>query len=112
MEQRLKNFSMASVSFVMFAIFLVIFSLFFGEEISYIISIILIILISIAEYFEKIKFSRGFIKYSLIILLPSIIFPLDDLGFIKMNHMFVYICMFTMVLYIPIIWYRIFTYKV
>lgn len=105
-----KNFLAISGCFAVFSILISVFSLFIDDVYSYILSSLVMIAISIAEYFEKLTLFRGFAKYSLMMILPSNIFPLDDLGIFHMNHAIMYLSMLIMGLSIPAIWYRIFSY--
>ena len=102
----LKNYASIAISFVLFAIFVVILDISLeNQRYAYIYASLLLIVFSIFDHIYKVRFFRGFSPYALLIVIPSAAFPLDDLGLLPLPNVTLYVAFGVMLLALPIIWW-------
>ncbi|WP_443969599.1 hypothetical protein [Sphingobium sp. CR28] len=78
-----------------------------NEVVGYIVAAVLFSGLGILEQLGIITVFRGFLRFALLIVLPSAAFPLADLGYLPFPEMALWIAAFTMLAALPIFWWQI-----
>jgi len=97
-----------SMTFILFATMVCGLAWAIGNEVvGYIVAAGLFSGLGILEQLGVITAFRGFLRFALLIVLPSAAFPLADLGYLPFPEVALWIAAFTMLAALPIFWWQI-----
>lgn len=104
----LSNRVALSVTFFLFAAMVCGLAWTLGNEVvGYVVAVLLFSCLGILEQLGVITAFRGFLRFALLIILPSAAFPLAELGYLPFPEVALWIAAFTMLGALPIFWWQI-----
>ncbi|MCW2364605.1 hypothetical protein M2341_000052 [Sphingobium sp. B7D2B] len=104
----LSNRFALSMTFILFAAMVCGLAWIIGDEVvGYVVATLLFSCLGILEQLGFITAFRGFLRFALLIVLPSAAFPLADLGYLPFPEIALWMAAFTMLAALPIFWWQI-----
>lgn len=96
-----------SMAFITFAVMVCGLTLAIGNEVvAYLAATLLFLCLCVVEQLGLLTFFKGFLRFALLIVLPSAAFPLADLGYLPFPQVTLYMAAITMLAALPVFWWQ------
>lgn len=76
-----------------------------SEALAYLLATLMFLAICAFEQMGLVRVFRGFLRLALLIILPSVAFPLADIGYLPFPQVTLYLAAFVMLAALPIFWW-------